>query len=222
MQATYRAIPEDFARQRARMVEEQLRNRGIRDERVLAAMARVPREPFVDPHYQQQAYDDNPLPIGEGQTISQPFMVATMVEALQVEPSNRVLEVGGGTGYGAAILAELAAEVWTVERIAVLANRARDILQRLGYSTVHVVCADGSLGLPERAPFDRILVAASAPQAPPSLIDQLAIGGRLVVPVGNRIEQQLQVIRKTEEGVVASPYVLCSFVPLLGVEGWRT
>jgi len=204
------------------MVEEQLRNRGIRDERVLAAMAKVSREAFVDPHYQQQAYDDSPLPIGEGQTISQPFMVATMVEALQVGPSNRVLEVGGGTGYEAAILAELAAEVWTVERIAVLADKARDILPRLGYSNVHVLCADGSLGLPEQAPFARILVAASAPQPPPSLIDQLAIGGRLVVPVGNRIEQQLQVIRKTEEGVVASAYVLCSFVPLLGVEGWRT
>lgn len=211
---------EYFAERRSRMVEEQLQHRGICDERVLAAMRKVPRERFVEAQYQSRAYEDRPLPIGEGQTVSQPFMVATMLEALDVDPAYRVLEVGTGTGYEAAVLAELAADVWTIERIPLLADKAQNLLLQLGYTNTHVVCGDGSLGLREQAPFDRILVAASTPQAPPSLIAQLAEGGRLVVPVGNRVEQQLQVVRKTSEGVVTSANVLCSFVPLLGAEGW--
>jgi len=203
------------------MVEEQLRGRGIRSERVLAAMGKVPRERFVNSAYASEAYADRPIPIGFGQTVSQPLMVATMVEALEVQPSDRVLEVGSGTGYEAAVLGELAAEVWTIERHEGLADEARQILAELGYGNVHVVYADGSQGLRERAPFDKILVAAGAPQAPPSLIAQLAEGGMLAVPVGNRLEQQLQLVRRIGGETVTSSHVLCCFVPLLGAEGWE-
>jgi protein-L-isoaspartate(D-aspartate) O-methyltransferase len=213
--------PETLAQQRARMVEEQLRGRGIHDERVLAAMNKVPRENFVAPQYSWEAYADRPIPIGAGQTVSQPLMVATMVEALEVQPSNKVLEVGTGTGYEAAVLGELAAEVWTVERHSQLADKARQILAELGYGNVHVVHGDGSLGLPQHAPFDKILVAAGAPEPPRSLIAQLADGGRMAVPVGNRFEQQLRVVRRMGGEVVTSSHVLCCFVPLLGAEGWE-
>jgi len=209
-----------MARRRASMVEEQLRLRGIHDERLLLAMGKVPREKFIAPEYRSEAYGDGPLPIGAGQTISQPLMVATMIEALRVQPSDRVLEVGTGTGYEAAILGELAAEVWTVERHADLADKARLVLQELGYHNVHVVEGDGSLGLPQQAPFDKILVAAGAPLPPPSLVEQLAEGGAMAVPVGNRVEQELQVIRRTGGAIVTSRHVLCCFVPLLGAEGW--
>jgi len=213
--------PEHLAAQRARMVERQLRERGIRDERVLAAMGKVPRENFVAPEFAREAYADGPLPIGAGQTVSQPYMVAAMVEALDVQLTDRVLEVGTGTGYEAAVLGELAAEVWTVERHAELADKARAIMAELGYRNVHVICGDGSLGLPEQAPFDKILVAAGAPHAPPSLIAQLAEGGRLAVPVGNRVEQQLQVVRKIGGEIMTTSHVLCCFVPLVGAEGWE-
>ena len=213
--------PEESAERRAGMVEDQLRGRGIRDERVLAAMGKVPRESFIAPEYARDAYADGPLPIGEDQTVSQPYMVAAMVEALQVHGSDRVLEVGTGTGYEAAVLAELAAEVWTIERHAELADRARQILAELGYGNVHVIGGDGSLGLPEQAPFDRIVVAAGAPQAPPSLIAQLAEEGTLVVPVGNRFDQQLQIVRKVGGQAVTTRHVLCCFVPLVGAEGWE-
>jgi protein-L-isoaspartate(D-aspartate) O-methyltransferase len=203
------------------MVSEQLRGRGIRDERLLAAMGKVPRERFIAPEYAREAYADSPLPIGEGQTVSQPYMVAAMVEALEVHPSDRVLEVGTGTGYEAAVLADLAAEVWTIERHAELADQARQILLQLGYENVHVICGDGSLGLPEQAPFDKIVVAAGAPQAPPSLLAQLADGGTLVVPVGNRVDQQLQVMRKVAGEIITTRHVLCCFVPLVGAEGWE-
>ena len=212
---------EDLAERRARMVEDQLRGRGIRDERVLAAMGKVPRERFVAPEYAREAYADSPLPIGEGQTVSQPYMVAAMVEALEVHPSDRLLEVGTGTGYEAAVLAELAAEVWTIERHAELADKASETLEELGYGNVHVICGDGSLGLPEQAPFDKIVVAAGAPQAPPSLIAQLAEGGVVVVPVGNRVDQQLQVARKVGGQMVTTRHVQCCFVPLVGAEGWE-
>ena len=211
----------DFDALRARMVEAQLRQRGIRGERVLAAMAKVPREKFVAPAYAREAYADGPLPIGEGQTISQPFMVAAMVEALEVEPSDRVLEIGTGTGYEAAVLQELAAGVWTVERHAGLAVMARGILGGLGYRDVVVICGDGSLGLPQDAPFDKILVAAGAPVAPPSLFAQLVERGRMVVPVGTRAEQQLRVIRKVTGRPVSAAGMLCCFVPLVGSEGWN-
>jgi protein-L-isoaspartate(D-aspartate) O-methyltransferase len=213
--------PDDLAKQRARMVEDQLRSRGIRDERVLSAIGKVPREKFITPEYAREAYADAPLPIGEGQTVSQPYMVAAMVEALELQPMDRVLEVGTGTGYEAAVVGELAAEVWTIERHAELAEKAQHILTDMGCLNVHVACGDGSLGLPEHAPFDKIIVAAGAPQAPPSLVAQLAEGGIMVVPVGTRVEQQLQVARKIRGEMVVSRHVLCRFVPLVGAEGWE-
>ncbi|MGA9567350.1 MAG: protein-L-isoaspartate(D-aspartate) O-methyltransferase [Candidatus Korobacteraceae bacterium] len=213
--------PQQLAEQRAQMVEVQLRQHGIRDERVLMAMGKVPREKFVAPEFARDAYADGPIPIGSGQTVSQPFMVAAMLEALEVRPTDRVLEVGAGTGYEAAVLGELAAEVWTVERHGDLAEKAQHILAELGYRNVHVISGDGSRGLPKHAPFDRILVAAAAPQAPPSLIVQLADAGRLVVPVGTRAEQQLQIVRKIGSEVTTSSHLLCSFVPLVGAEGWQ-
>jgi len=212
---------ETAARQRARMVEAQLRARGIRDERVLAAMAKVPREPFVFSEDAPNAYGDFPLPIGQGQTISQPYIVAAMVEALQPRTEDRVLEVGTGTGYEAAILGELAAEVWTIERHADLAARARAILEELGYTNVHIVHGDGSLGLPELAPFDSILVAAAAPRVPDTLVAQLAEGGRLVIPVGTRLEQQVQLVRKIGGEITITPQDACRFVPLVGEQGWE-
>lgn len=213
--------PADFARQRADMVELQLRRRGIRDERLLAAMGKVPRERFVEREYQSEAYADGPLPIGQGQTISQPLMVATMIEALRLQSSDRVLEVGTGTGYEAAVLGELASEVWTIERHGELASQAERLLQELGYGNVFVVHGDGSIGLPQQAPFQKILVAASTPMPPPSMIAQLAEGGIMAVPVGDRANQQLQIIRKTGGRTVASAHTLCSFVPLVGAEGWE-
>jgi protein-L-isoaspartate(D-aspartate) O-methyltransferase len=212
---------DDLAQQRGHMVQDQLRGRGIRDERVLAAMAKVPREKFIAPEFAREAYADGPIPIGAGQTVSQPYMVAAMVEALEVQPSDRVLEVGTGTGYEAAVLAELAAEVWTIERHAELADNAREILAGLGYSNVCVVHGDGSLGLPENAPFDKIVVAAGAPQAPPSLVRQLAEGGIIAVPVGDRGQQQLQVARKIGGKMAFFRHVVCCFVPLIGAEGWK-
>jgi protein-L-isoaspartate(D-aspartate) O-methyltransferase len=217
----YAANPEQLAQRRAIMVEEQLRGRGIRDERVLTAMGKVPRERFIAPEYVWDAYADRPISIGQGQTISQPLMVATMVEALEVQPSDCVLEVGTGTGYEAAILGSLAGEVWTVERHSQLADVARQVLAELGYDNVHVEHGDGSLGLPQHAPFNKILVAAGAPNVPPSLIAQLAEGGRMAVPVGDRIDQQLKVVRKIAGEMVVSSHVLCCFVPLLGAEGWE-
>ena len=207
--------------QRLRMVEEQLRARGIRDERLLAAMAKVPREAFISAEDIANAYGDYPLPIGAGQTISQPYIVAVMVEALELQPNDRVLEVGSGTGYQAAILGELCAEVWSIERHAELADKALEILQRLGYSNIHVVTGDGSLGLPEQAPFDNILVAAAAPRVPETLVAQLVDGGQLVVPVGSRQEQQVQVVRKIGNETTVSLRDPCRFVPLLGEQGWE-
>ena len=211
----------ELAVQRSRMVEEQLRGRGIRDERVLAAFARVPRERFVADELRGQAYADGPLPVGQGQTVSQPLMVAIMVELLDVQPSDRVLEIGSGTGYQAAILGELAAEVWTIERHSLLASRAREILRELGYDNVSVVAADGSLGLVERAPFNKIVVAAGAPQLPTSLVAQLSDEGILVAPVGDRVQQQLAVARKRAGEVVSTTHSLCCFVPLIGELGWE-
>ena len=219
--ATSGARPDGLAQQRARMVEEQLRARGIGDARVLAAMSQVPREAFIAAESVRDAYGDFPVPIGSGQTVSQPYIVAAMVEALALRPEDRVLEVGTGTGYEAAILAELAAEVWTIERHQELAERARQVLAGLGYTNLHVVQGDGSRGLPEHAPFDKILVAAAAPRIPESLVAQLADNGRLVVPVGDRAEQQVHVVRKQGKEISVSTHDLCRFVPLVGVEGWQ-
>ncbi len=211
-----------IAQERHRMVQEQLRGRGIRDERVLAAMSKVPREEFAQADSLAQAYGDYPLPIGSGQTVSQPYIVASMIEALAVEPSDSVLEIGTGTGYEAAILGELAAGVWTIERVPELARQAQQILARLGYNNVHVVERDGSLGLPEHAPFLKILVAAAAPTVPQSLVDQLAEGGSLVIPIGSRVEQQIHLVRKVNGEAVTTRRELCRFVPLLGQEGWTS
>ncbi len=214
--------PATVAEERLRMVYQQLRARGLRDERVLAVMAKVPREEFAPADTLADAYGDHPLPIDAGQTVSQPYIVASMVEALEVNPEDRVLEVGTGTGYEAAVLAELAAELWTIERIPELARQAQQVLTRLGYHNVHVVEGDGSRGLPEQAPFNKILVAAAAPAPPQSLVEQLAEGGRLVVPIGTRSEQQIQLIRKVNGEVTATARELCRFVPLVGQEGWRS
>jgi protein-L-isoaspartate(D-aspartate) O-methyltransferase len=209
----------DRSAERERMVAEQLAARGIADARVLAAFRRVPREAFVPPELAEQAYDDNPLPIGEGQTISQPYVVALMTEAAKIAPDARVLEVGTGSGYAAAILAELAREVTTIERHASLADGARRALARLGYA-VTVLCGDGSLGVPEDAPFGAILVAAGAPEAPASLKAQLAHGGRLVIPVSVDSHQDLKVITRLGDSFEEEDLGGVRFVPLMGEEGW--
>ncbi|HUZ99439.1 MAG TPA: protein-L-isoaspartate(D-aspartate) O-methyltransferase [Gaiellaceae bacterium] len=207
--------------ERHAMVERQLRARGIVDERVLAAMERVPRELFVPPELQRRAYADAALPIGEGQTISQPYMVARICEELGLHGPERVLDVGTGSGYQAAVLAELAGEVHSIERIAALADRARELLDAAGYGDrVHVHVGDGSRGLPEHAPFAAIAVAAAAPHLPEALYEQLVVRGRLVVPVGDRWEQLLQVVVRTPEGPAVLRTVPCRFVPLIGAEGF--
>ena len=193
--------------------------RGIRDERVLAALATVPREQFVPERLRRHAYADRALPIGSGQTISQPFMVATMLEALALD-GGRVLDVGTGSGYQAALLAELADEVVTIERVPELAEEARQTLERTGYGDVDVRVGDGTLGVPERAPFDGIVVAAAAPAVPEMLYEQLAPGGRIVVPVGSRRDQWLETVERRPDGPVRSRTVPCRFVPLLGSGGF--
>jgi protein-L-isoaspartate(D-aspartate) O-methyltransferase len=207
--------------EREAMVAHQLRARGIEDERVLAAMAAVPRELFVPSGLRARAYDDAALPIGSGQTISQPFMVALICAELALHGAERVLDVGTGSGYQAAVLAELAAEVHSVERVPELATHARESLAAAGYrDRVHVHLGDGSRGLPEHAPFAGIAVAAAAPALPAPLYDQLELRGRLVVPVGGLREQRLEVIVRTPEGPAVLRTVPCRFVPLLGEGGF--
>jgi len=211
----------DRASDRLAMVDKQLRRRDIADERVLAAMERVPRELFVPQSISARAYDDAALPIGEGQTISQPYMVARICEALSLRGHERVLDVGTGSGYQAAVLAELAGEVHTIERIPELAEEARATLDAAGYGDrVHVHIGDGTLGLPEHAPYAAIAVAAAAPEVPTTLYEQLEERGRLVVPIGGRRGQQLQLIVRSPEGPAVVRSVPCRFVPLLGEEGF--
>lgn len=202
------------------MVVEQLAARGITDQRVLEAMMRVPRELFVDERDRGRAYLDMPLRIGFGQTISQPYMVALIVQEAAVREGDKVLDIGTGSGYQAAVLAELGAEVHTIERIPDLAERARERLRAAGYDNVTVHVGDGTLGLPEEAPFDAITVAAAAPEVPMSLYDQLVTGGRLVVPVGGPGGQRLEIVVRSPEGPAVRRSVPCRFVPLLGKEGY--
>ena len=206
---------------RARMVDEQLRGRDIVDSRVLAAMERVPRELFVPEDLRSRAFDDVALPIGAGQTISQPYMVARIAEELGLDGDERLLDVGTGSGYQAAVLAELADEVHSIERIPELAEQARTALAAAGYDNVTVHVGDGSRGLPEQAPFDAVAVAAAAPGFPTALYEQLKPGGRLVVPVGGRRGQRLEVIVRTPEGPAVLRSVPCRFVPLVGEEGFE-
>jgi protein-L-isoaspartate(D-aspartate) O-methyltransferase len=202
------------------MVEDQLRGRDIVDERVLAAMERVPREVFVPEEERGRAYDDVALPIGHGQTISQPYMVARICEVLALTGEERVLDVGTGSGYQAAVLAELAGEVFTIERIPELAEQARANLAAAGYEGVHVNVGDGTLGLPDHAPYDAIAVAAAAPGLPQRLYDQLGPRGRLAIPVGGRWGQRLELVIRSPEGPAVVRSVPCRFVPLVGEEGF--
>ncbi len=207
---------------RQRMVEHQLVARGIHDPRVLDAMRVVPREAFVASRQAAYAYDDGPLPIGEGQTISQPYVVAFMIEAVAPAAGDRALEIGTGSGYSAAVLASIVAEVYTVERIPALADAAAARLAELGSRTVHVRCGDGTLGWPEHAPYDVIIVTAGGPRVPPALLDQLAPGGRLVMPVGDdpRVQRLVRVRRGADGTVSEEALEAVAFVPLIGAQGW--
>jgi len=211
----------DWQDRRSRMVEEQLRGRGIRDARILAAFRKIPRHLFVPGAYQREAYEDHPLPIGEHQTISQPYMVALMVEALRLQGHEKVLEVGTGSGFQTAILSELALEVYSVERLAALAEAARERLAALGVGNVHLRVGDGSLGYPEFEPYDGIIVAAAAPDAPVPLLSQLADGGRLLIPIGPPTAQTLVRIQKRFGQLDREELSGCVFVPLIGEHGWR-
>jgi protein-L-isoaspartate(D-aspartate) O-methyltransferase len=203
------------------MVERQLRGRDVEDERVLQAMERVPRELFVPEVLRDRAYDDAALPIGSGQTISQPYMVARICEALSLRGDERVLDVGTGSGYQAAVLAELAREVVTIERHPELAESARAALDAAGYRRVEVRVGDGTRGVPDRAPFDAIAVAAAVPDLPPSLYEQLEERGRIVLPVGSRRVQELSLVVRSPEGPALLRSVPCRFVPLVGEEGFQ-
>ncbi len=211
----------DYEKERSRMVDEQIAPRGVRDERVLAAMRKVPRHEFMPEVLRDRAYGDHAMPIGEGQTISQPYMVAVMTEMLALKGTERVLEIGTGSGYQAAVLAELSGKVFTVERVKPLADKARATLDRLGYRNVAMKVFDGTYGWKDMGPFDAIVVTAASPEVPQPLVDQLKEGGRLVIPVGERYSQVLVKIVKTPSGIVRTSDVPCVFVPLIGNHGWK-
>jgi protein-L-isoaspartate(D-aspartate) O-methyltransferase len=206
----------DFATQRQRMVQEQLMPRGIHEERILAAMAKVPREEFVSANERAASYSDGPLPIGYDQTISQPYIVAFMTEQLRPQPHDRVLEVGTGSGYQAAVLGELVAEVYSIEIVAPLARSAEVTLQRLGYKNVHVKVGDGYKGWPEHAPFDAIIVTCAPQHVPQPLVDQMKEGGRMIIPVGDYLAQELYLLEKTNGGMRQSAVLPVRFVPMAG------
>ncbi|MBI4340778.1 MAG: protein-L-isoaspartate(D-aspartate) O-methyltransferase [Candidatus Omnitrophica bacterium] len=209
-----------FEAERERMVQEQLQARGIAQARVLAAFRKVPRQLFVPADYQREAYADHPIPIDQGQTISQPFIVALMVSSLRLHGHERVLEIGTGSGYQTAILAELALEVYSIERIPELCRAAKQRLASLGYLNVHAAPANGSLGWPEAAPYDAIIVSAAAPDVPQPLLEQLAPQGRMVLPVGSQHSQMLVEVERRNGAIVQRPVAECVFVPLVGQFGW--
>lgn len=211
---------ESFTVLRHRMVDTQLRERGIGDRRVLDAMLRVPRHEFAPERYRDQAYEDHPLPIGAGQTISQPYIVARMLESLALTPTDKVLEVGTGSGYVTALLAELAAHIFSVERHAALADAARDLLGRMGYTNVRAIVGDGSQGFADCAPYDAIIVSAAAAAVPRALLEQLAEGGRMIIPVGPSDSQQLQLIRRENGQSRTALRELCRFVPLVSDDSY--
>lgn len=211
----------DLPARRRRMVETQLRSRGISEERVLTAFEEVPRHRFVEPALLQSAYGDHALPIGEGQTISQPYMVALMTQELRPQPGDRVLEIGTGSGYQAAILSRLVRTVFTVERLPGLARRAQEVLRELGVDNVIQRTGDGSLGWSRFAPFEGIVVTAGAPKIPEALLEQLAEGGRLVIPVGTGSRQMLRILERRGGRLLESNGGACTFVPLIGREAWR-
>ncbi len=218
---TWEDQEQQYAAERYEMVKRQIAGRGLKEERLLAALEAVPRHRFVPQEYRHQAYADCPLPIGYGQTISQPYIVAFMIHLLDLNGDERVLEVGTGSGYQAAILAHLAAEVHTVEILPELYEQARTLLADLGYSNVHCHLADGSSGWPEAAPYDGILVAAAAPAVPQALLDQLAEGGRLVIPIGGRAYQELELWQRVKGKFKRRTSLGVAFVPLRGEHGWR-
>ena len=212
----------DFALARRKMVKEQLVARKIKDKRILDAMGKVPRHLFVEEGLWHQAYGDFPLPIGQGQTISQPYIVALMTDALQLKGDEKVLEIGTGSGYQAAILAELTTHVFSIERISSMASKARKILDELGYANVLIRVSDGTYGWGDEAPFDSIMVTAGAPEIPPTLVEQLKVGGRLVIPVGDEYSQILLKVVKTETGYQEEDLGGVRFVKLVGDHGWKT
>ncbi len=216
-----RGTKNDLVKARMRMVDEQIVPRGIRDPKVIAAMRKVPRHLFVEEALWSQAYSDHPLPIGEKQTISQPYMVALMTEALQLKGMEKVLEIGSGSGYQTAILAEVAFKVFSIERIRSLTIQARKLLYELGYLNVEIKLSDGTLGWVEESPFDAILVTAGSPGIPQPLVDQLVVGGRLVIPVGDSYDQDLVRVTKMEEGIKREDLGGCRFVKLIGQHGWE-
>jgi protein-L-isoaspartate(D-aspartate) O-methyltransferase len=203
------------------MVQDHLLRRGIRDPRVVGAMGRIPRHEFVSDEYRDQAYEDRPLPIGEGQTVSQPYIVAVTLEALSLRGCETVLEVGTGSGYQSAILAELARKVYSIERHESLAHSAEEVLARLNYTNIEIMVGDGSRGWPQRAPFDAIVVSAAAPRIPPAIFMQLREGGRMVIPVGPSEAQDLQLVRKLNGEAVVVSLNGCRFVPLIGEQGYQ-
>ena len=211
----------DYEELRELMVKMQLIPRGIKDERVLNAMKKVPRHLFVEDSFKQKAYDDTALSIGEGQTISQPYMVAIMTELMELKGDEKILEVGTGSGYQAVILAELAREVYTIERVASLANKAKEKFSAIGYNNIHIMVGDGTLGWQEEAPFDRIIITAGGPKVPEPLIEQMSEDGIIVAPIGDRFTQLLLKIIKSEGRISKEEFIPCVFVPLIGAYGWR-
>lgn len=206
---------DEFKKERLEMVEQQIRARGIKDGSVLKAMEKVPRHKFVPESYRNSAYRDTPLPIGQDQTISQPFIVAYMTEAARISKKDKVLEIGTGSGYQAAILGEIAAEVYSIEIIPELAQRATQVLNELGYKNIFVKTGNGYLGIPEKTPFDAIIVTAAPEEVPPVLVEQLAVGGRMVIPVGETF-QEMVIIEKTKKGVTKKTTIPVRFVPMTG------